>query len=207
MGHLKADVERGQLVVFADTRLLSHMGLPVESRETVAAHEILHFWLGMCGFPATRSPYPVLPDSGEAAVGSALQCLFQHVLIKEILMTLGFNVEETNKARNKMQLEIRQRAAEKGEPHEPGSPNFAIDVTIFMELQLTADKADWEAFKSLCEQTNPLIVSYGYRCLKAVSELNLKKPEGHVYAMQFARDILGLKPYVVIVDGRTGQES
>ena len=201
LGNLEADSESGGIAVYVNTRLLIDNGLSEESIETVAAHQILYFSLQLLEFPCTKTPYPMKNDSAEAIVGGKLQCVFQEVPIVQILENCGFNIREVIEMQNRMKLQLL-RNEDEGEPEQPGSAGFAMSVLEYIEVQLVGSESMKETFRDLIGAKNSLVVKYGDKCLKDAAAVNMLTLEGQLFAFHGSIKTLGLKDYVLAVDGR-----
>lgn len=199
LGQLEFDDRRGCLIVYINKPLLKKYGLNIQSVETVAAHEILHYCLALRDFPATKTPTPMPSDSAESMVGSSLQCALQEVAIQKILKQAGFNIDEVALIKEKMQVE--QLSAEAID-EEPGSANFTMSVLTYVEAQLVGSESYKEEIRELMLSRNHLIVSFGDGILTSVSEVNMNTPEGQLFALKQAVKTLKLERYVVVVDNR-----
>jgi hypothetical protein len=204
LGKLEVEADHGGIGVYVNKKLLFENGLPEESIETVAAHEILHFSFQLSGFPCTKTPRPMPKDSTEAIVGSKLQCVFQEVPILHILENCGFNIREVTEMQNKMQLKLLKNSLE-GEPEKPGSAGFAMSVLSYIEVQLVGSESTKKAYRDLIVAKNSLVVKYGDKCLSEAAAVDMLKPEGQLFAFRETIKTLGLKDYVVAVDGRKSQ--
>lgn len=194
-----------EIHVFVNVQFLENNGLPAESWETVAAHEILHIYLQQQGFPATRPALDIPPDSVEAGAGAALQNIFHHLIILGVLREAGFNVDDIIATDAEITLERMKCDGEKIKSLTPLSSSFAYEVLIYVESNFLFAPQYRDNYRQCLESTNSRMVKTGGRCINLIEQARCNNPDNTIFAMTRIRDMLGMNLFVRVEDVRTGQ--
>lgn len=152
LGTSQYDKGRNSLTIFVNVTLMDRGGFPAESRETTAAHEILHPWLISVGFPTTRSQDNLPDDCFERRIGGYLHSVIHHISIDEILRSSGFDpsivVERLSK------LYIARVKEQDYQDYFPGKPLFAKEALDYVEANLRYPPNDVKEVREILKGKN-----------------------------------------------------